>query len=76
MLKPTRMEFPRFSDEGPVNWVFHAEQYLECHRIRVADVAVYLEDTGVLVDGGIPREANMKTIGVCHILMFWSSYLD
>lgn len=33
MAKPTKMEFPSFSDDDPVNWIVYAEQFYDCQGI-------------------------------------------
>uniref|UniRef100_A0A5K0Z7L9 Retrotransposon gag domain-containing protein n=1 Tax=Nymphaea colorata TaxID=210225 RepID=A0A5K0Z7L9_9MAGN len=50
-LRTPNLEFPKFSREDPLSWVFCAEQYFDCLSIplenRVSHVAMHLEGAAI-----------------------------
>ncbi|KAF3775899.1 hypothetical protein EJ110_NYTH49522 [Nymphaea thermarum] len=48
---PTKMDFPRFSGDNPISWVFHSEQCFDCQGIvgngKVRQAAVYFEGAAI-----------------------------
>uniref|UniRef100_A0A5K0UYS5 Retrotransposon gag domain-containing protein n=1 Tax=Nymphaea colorata TaxID=210225 RepID=A0A5K0UYS5_9MAGN len=49
--RPGKMDFPRFSGDDLISWVFHAEQYFDCQGIvgdeRARHATVYFEGAAV-----------------------------
>ncbi|KAF3777160.1 hypothetical protein EJ110_NYTH44743 [Nymphaea thermarum] len=78
--KPMKMEFPRFTGEDPVSWVFCSEQYFDCQAIvgdqRVNHAVMHFEGPAIRWYQWLVAQQGLVLVEAIATCFGPSSYLD